>query len=134
MPLLINKCIIHRIGHEISVLFYPPPYLPVCPVCSQFPAVNVSQSNMRHLTKIMPYFTATLHSYCHTSQLLSDLFNENARHFEAVFRCTAVGLGSFVGLGDRLHFVGLITLQEQLFFSLRMFVIFIVRLGHRCNV
>ena len=25
------------------VLYYPPPYLPVCPVCSQFPGVHVSQ-------------------------------------------------------------------------------------------
>ena len=28
----------------IPVLYYPPPYLPVCPVCSQFPGVHVSQS------------------------------------------------------------------------------------------
>ena len=71
-------------------------------------------------------YNAILHSYClivvsSLKKKRKDLFNENARHFEAVFRCTAVGLGSTVGFGDRLHFVGLITLQEQFFFSLRLF-------------
>ena len=67
----------------------------------------------------MPYFTVTVLLFVGLLKK-PDLFNENARHIEAVFRCTAVGLGSIVGLGDKLNFVGVITLQEQFVFSLHV--------------
>ena len=63
----------------------------------------------------MPYFTVTV-LFVSLLKKKTALFNENARHFEALIRCTAVDHCSIVGLGDRLDFVGLITLQEQFVF------------------